>query len=94
MKVKGKFVRTVLTVALSCFLFSFLDVSAQAASTHQNEAKQALSVQSTQVVEKKRPNLVKCLLGGGGSALGGFAAGGPIGYWAGAAMGYAQFCMN
>lgn len=37
-------------------------------------------------------NVVKCYAGTIGSAVLGFGAMGPIGYWAGAGVGYATFC--
>lgn len=40
----------------------------------------------------KKKDWVKCYVGAIGSAVGGFAAGGPLGYWGGAAVGYATFC--
>lgn len=78
-------------VALLAFIifWGFSINSAQASSTAQEAQTTSLT---TQVVEKKKPDLAKCLIGGGGSALLGFASGGPIGYWGGAAVGYATFC--
>ncbi|HJF18923.1 MAG TPA: Blp family class II bacteriocin [Enterococcus columbae] len=37
-------------------------------------------------------NWTKCYAGTIGSAILGFGAMGPIGYWAGAGVGYASFC--
>lgn len=43
------------------------------------------------VVGGKKPDLLKCLAGGG-MAVSGMLAGGPVGYFAGAAVGFASFC--
>lgn len=40
----------------------------------------------------KNVDWVKCYVGGVASAVAGFATGGPVGYWAGAGVGYATFC--
>lgn len=39
-----------------------------------------------------KKSTLKCYLGTGGSAVTGMLAGGVVGYWAGAAVGYASFC--
>lgn len=56
-----------------------------------NNTKRKLNVQELKSVNGGKKSTAKCLLGTGGSALVG-AAGGPIGYWGGGAVGMATFC--
>lgn len=86
---KNKVLYGFITLLATVIFLSFSTNNAQASSTTQSSQTSEATIQ---VVEKKNPDLAKCLIGGGGSALLGFASGGPIGYWGGAAVGYATFC--
>lgn len=55
------------------------------------EQFKTLNAESLSTVEGGT-NWVKCYAGTIGSAILGFGTMGPIGYWAGAGVGYASFC--
>jgi len=82
------FLRFAIAVVMSVILFSAVGTIAQASSTSQETSTQVLTTQQ----EQKIPKRAMCLIGGGGSALLGFASAGPLGYWGGAAVGFATFC--
>ena len=84
MSIKGNnalFLRFITTVVMSVILFGAVGTSAQASSTSQEASTQVLTTQQ----EQKIP---------GGSAILGFASAGPLGYWGGAAVGFATFCRD
>lgn len=93
MSIKGNnalFLRFITTVVMSVILFGVVGTSAQASSTSQEASTQVVTTQR----EQKIPERALCLIGGGGSALLGFASAGPLGYWGGAAVGFATFCRD
>lgn len=51
-----------------------------------------LSINDLELVEGGKKSTLKCYTGTLGSAVLGFGAMGPLGYWAGAGVGYATFC--
>ena len=93
MSIKGNnalFLRFITTVVMSVILFGAVGTSAQDSSTSQEASTQVLTTQQ----EQKIPERALCLIGGGGSAILGFASAGPLGYWGGAAVGFATFCRD
>ncbi|EAE0903712.1 class IIb bacteriocin, lactobin A/cerein 7B family [Listeria monocytogenes] len=45
-----------------------------------------------EMIDGGKTNIAQCYAGTIGSAVLGFGTMGPLGYWAGAAVGYATFC--
>ncbi|BDI02931.1 hypothetical protein LmYK1_21710 (plasmid) [Ligilactobacillus murinus] len=91
MSIKGNntslFLRFITTMVMSVILFGAVGTSAQASSTSQEASTQVLTTQQ----EQKIPERALCLIGGGGSAILGFASAGPLGYWGGSCSRFCYF---